>query len=228
MSDAPKKRTTRSAGIEPSKKILTAAQRKRLQVKAFRPVAIELGWLVYEWNRLHESLGEIFANIIVGDDGDGDNIRPALAAWHTLTNERAQREMLRAALNARYLLSAPKPKSHREVSWVLNKLGELAGRRNDAIHAPLALVSQFGSDENSVEIMPLYFFGNPRATSLKGRSLLEEFRWYRNHFEKLADYAESLIFAIKFSDYTWRDRPELPPRAQFVTHAAQRNKTKPK
>jgi hypothetical protein len=136
--------------------------------------------------------------------------------------------MLRAVLDARYLLSAPKPKIYREVSWVLSKLEALSGRRNDAIHAPLAFISQFGSDENSVEIMPLYFFGNPRATALKGKSLLEEFRWYRSHLEKLADYAESLIFGVKFSDYTWPDRPELTPRGQSGSHAAQRHRNKPK
>ena len=98
-------------------------QRKRAQARAFRPLAIELGWLTYEWNRLHESLGEIFANVIAGPYLDsGDMVRPPLAAWHTLTNERTERQMLRAAIKSRYLLNEPKPKIHGEISWALDKL----------------------------------------------------------------------------------------------------------
>lgn len=204
-------------------------QRKRAQARAFRPLAIELGWLTYEWNRLHESLGEIFANVIAGPYLDsGDMVRPPLAAWHTLTNERTQREMLRAAIKSRYLLNEPKPKIHGEISWVLDKLEALASKRNDAIHAPLAFTNVSDLEAEGVEILPFYFLGNPRAIGLKDKSLLEEFKWYRNHLEKLADYAESLIFAMKFSEYTWPDRPQLPPRGQSVSPVAKRRKKKSK
>lgn len=47
---------------------------KRLEAKTFQPLAIELGWIVYEWNRLHESLGEIFANVV----SEGRNEGPGL------------------------------------------------------------------------------------------------------------------------------------------------------
>lgn len=227
MSDVPPKPTTRLAKMLPPRKICTPAQRKRAQAKAFRPLAIELGWLTYEWNRLHESLGEIFANVIAAEYlNRGDMVRPPLAAWHALTNERAQRQMLSAALDSRYLLIEPKPKIHGEISWVLGKLEALAGKRNDAIHAPLAFVNVSDLEAEGVEILPFYFLGNPRATGLRDKSLLEEFKWYRNHLEGLADYAGSLIFAMKFSDYTWPDRPQLPPRGQFASRAGKRRKNK--
>jgi hypothetical protein len=229
MSDTPPKPPIGLAKILPPRKSRTPTQRKRAQAKAFRPLAIELGWLTYEWNRLHESLGEIFANVIAGQYlNRGDMVGPALAAWHTLTNERAQRLMLRAAFNSRYLPVKPKPKMHGEISWVLGKLEVLAGKRNDAIHAPLAFINVSDLEAEGVEILPFYFLGNPRATGLKDKSLLEEFKWYRNHLEKLADYAESLIFAMKFSDYTWPDRPQLPPRGLFPSRAAERRKSKSK
>jgi hypothetical protein len=194
---------------------LTLEERKQIQAKAFEPLAVELGWITYEWNRLHESLGEIFAIVIAGADADkADDVRASLAAWHSLTNERAQREMLRVAIGGRYLPGAPRPNPVDEVSWLLEKLNPVAGRRNDAIHAPMAFINRIGADEAAeVEVMPLHFFGNPRAVSLKDKSLPEEFRWYRAQLERLADYAESLIFAMKFTEYKSPARPILPPRS---------------
>jgi hypothetical protein len=36
-------------------------ERERERARVFRPLAIELGWLVYEWNRLQAAIGELFA-----------------------------------------------------------------------------------------------------------------------------------------------------------------------
>jgi hypothetical protein len=47
-----------------TKKLTTPRQRERARARAFRPLAIELGWLVYEWNRLQEAIGELFADVV--------------------------------------------------------------------------------------------------------------------------------------------------------------------
>ena len=175
-----------------------------------------MGWIAYEWNRLHEALGEVFGCVLSKDARDDFTIRPAFAAWHALTNERAQRDMLAAAIKSRSVVLMISKPPLAEIDWVLEKLNKLAGRRNDAIHAPLAFVNQVGPDELGVEILPLYFFGNQRAASLRGKALLEEFRWCRDHLERLADYSECLIFAMKFvGQYTLPEKPELPDRARF-------------
>jgi len=63
----------------PSKRSLrTPAQRRREQERQFKPLAIELGWIAYEWNRLHEALGELFA------DAMGADTYTALSAWHAV------------------------------------------------------------------------------------------------------------------------------------------------
>ena len=45
-------------------RLRTPGKRQRLRVRVFRPLAIEIGWLAYEWNRLHEAMAELFADIV--------------------------------------------------------------------------------------------------------------------------------------------------------------------
>jgi hypothetical protein len=219
------KPTTRLANIEPPRKLLTSAQRDRARVRAFRPLAIELGWLVYEWNRLQAALADLFADIVCKGDS-----RVPLAIWHTINSERDQRRMLQAAIDATYILESPKPRAHDDISWILKQLNTLAGRRNDAIHSPLVFITQLDAagQMEGVDILPMYFFGNPRAAQLKDKSLLQEFKWYRDHLGRLAHFAETLHFALVFPDFSWPDRPQLPPVGQFHSRAAKRRKNKSK
>jgi hypothetical protein len=204
---------------EPSKKLLTPAQRERARIRAFRPLAIELGWIVYEWNRLHEALGELFADLIAED-----RTRIGFAVWYATTNERTQRDMLRAAVKAvNAYAENPKPQEHAEILWLLDELNTLAGRRNTAVHSPLVLITS--SDLSQVEIMPHYFFGNPRATELRNKSLPEEFKWYRDHLSKLALFAERLHYSLVFPEFQLPERPKLPPRGHYQSRAKQRPKT---
>jgi hypothetical protein len=207
--------------VEARIKLITPKQREREKARVFRPLAIELGWIVYEWNRLHAAMGELFADVVSkGNPGLGLSI--GLSIWNSLTtNERAQRDMLRAAVDAAWPGSS-KPRDHQDISWILNKVNALAGRRNVAIHSPLVfLINQLSG---SIEISPLHFFGNPRAAELKGKSLLEEYRWYRDHLSKLADFALPLHYAIMFPEHAWPDRPELLPREQFLNRGKHRKR----
>jgi hypothetical protein len=198
-------------------------QRERARAKAFRPIAIEIGCLTYEWNRLHEALGVLFGDIVLKE-----NPSIPLAVWHSLTNERAQREMLKAAIRAAFEGHSPKPRTHDDIDWILEHLNKaLAGRRNDAIHPPLVFVHEFNIIFDFVEqirVMPNYYLGSLRARQLKDKSLLEEFRWYRDHISRLANFAEGLHCAICSQDCALPDRPDLPPRGHFANRAPKRSK----
>src|SRR6202035_2579226 len=80
----------------PKEKLRSPVQRRRLAERNFRPLALELGWLLYEWNRLHESLAEIFAAVLCPNE----SAVVALAVWHSARSDLAQREMLLAAVIA--------------------------------------------------------------------------------------------------------------------------------
>ena len=194
------------------KKLITPKQRERERARVFRPLAIEIGWVVYEWNRLQAAIGELFADVV-----SKENPRLGFSIWHSLAaNERAQREMLRAAVDAAW---PDKRRAHQDISWILTKVDALAGRRNVAIHSPLVFVNE---PSGSIDILPMYFFGNPRAAELKGKSLLEEYLWYRDHLSKLAGFAEILHYAIVFPEYAWPDRPQLLSREESRRRARRR------
>jgi hypothetical protein len=81
--------------------------------------------------------------------------------------------------------------------------------RNNAVHAPLVFVNH----ADGVELIPMYFFGNPRAVALADRDLKTDISWCRAYTRALADFAETLMFALKFyPQYTWPDRPQLQER----------------
>jgi hypothetical protein len=206
--------------VAPSPK-LTPVQRKRQGERRFKPIAIELGWIIYEWNRLHEALGECFAAIACKH-----NKPVGFAIWHSQPNDYPQRELLRAANEATYGNTVTKPRVYGEIKWILNELHGLRGKRNTAMHSPLVFVTDVMVDETTV--MPQYFHGNPHAKELAGKDLLSEYRWYRKHLSILAQFAQCFHYAIIDPNYAWPDRPKLPPRGQFRNRGRSRRKTQTK
>ena len=96
-------------------------------------------------------------------------------------NDRAQREMLRAAAKVKFSNEPhmpyvpPHPRALEDVEWLLNEIDRLADRRNDAIHSPFW--QAYRGDE--VKIEPAVNLGHPRARKLAGKDVLTEFRWYQ-------------------------------------------------
>lgn len=194
------------------------AKRKRARERAFRPYAIQIGWIACEWNRLQEALGELFSDIV-----QPDTKRIGYAIWHSTDNDRTLRNMLRETTEASKAENKVEQRPYDDITWILSQIDKLAGRRNTAIHAPFAMVSTSTSD-SGIEIVPWHHVGHPRAKELKDKSLPDEFRWYRDHLEKLGDFAEELHWAVIFPDVAWPDRPQLPSRGQFGSRTSQRRK----
>jgi hypothetical protein len=135
--------------------------------------------------------------------------------------------MLSAALAASFARETPKPRIYNDIKWILGEMQSLAGRRNNAVHAPLIFVNDM--DRKTLDIMPNYFFGNPRATELKDKNLLREFWWYKDHLARLAQFAERLHYAFTYApDFAWPDRPELPSVGHYQSPKPKRLKSSAK
>ena len=132
-------------------------------VKAkMEPYVMALGKVAHAWNYLQEALGQLFCAVTgLENDNTGQ------AIWHSVANDRAQRDMLRAAINATEdkRLNSDLPKAKDDINWPLGKANTVAEQRNNAVHGPMGL--SLGSKE--IELRPLWHYGNPRALKLVGK-----------------------------------------------------------
>jgi hypothetical protein len=164
---------------------------------------------------LHQTLGRFFAVVIGGD------AELVLAAWRSLENDRAQREMLRAtiiAANADHpkvaslLRWKQTPKAPDDLLWVLNRADALSDVRNDAIHA---LVSMHVGAE--IAIGPAFPPRGKRERKLfsnaaKGRKLLDDFAKCVQDTDALSLFVQRATLALAAPD-----RQEWPtPRPKQV------------
>jgi hypothetical protein len=115
-------------------KLDTPQQRRREQERQFKPLAQEIGWIAFEWNRLQEALAELFADAI------SDHQPIALKIWHSVRSDLTQREMLKAAAEHRSATVDAKLRPlWAAVVWLTNQASTLSQKRNDALHVPLSL-----------------------------------------------------------------------------------------
>src|SRR4051812_45544511 len=101
----------------------------------FEPYALALGRVAHSWNRLQEGLGVIFCDVT------GLSHKVGFAIWYSTTNDRAQREMLKKAVEATFDNEDERSGTLRkqDIMWLLNKVNGIAEQRNNAIHAPCSL-----------------------------------------------------------------------------------------
>lgn len=189
---------------------------------AFAPFAMEIGKLTRSWNILQENLGEIFAQIV-----NDTNHNIPLAVWYSTHNDRAQREMLRRAYASFGAINNRRhPMAKEDIKWLLDRCDSLADQRNDALHAPLMLA--ISESNKTIEVMPAYFLGNPRALKLKNKNILEELRWYRESAETLREYALSIGFYLGQDGTSWPEKPLMPTLGQTHPHRPSRRKNNSK
>jgi hypothetical protein len=200
-------------------KLHTPQQRQREQERQFKPLALKIGWIAYEWNRLQETLAELFADAM-------GNHTPAFKVWHSVRSDLTQREMLKAAAEDKMAFGAESLKRvWAEILWVTNEATALSHKRNDALHAPFFFVTH----ADKIEVLPLHFFGNQKAKKLLSKDILKEFEWYKNSLAVLADYAMILHYAVRFTgDFSLPSRPALPSLGQKASPKRSPRRNKPK
>jgi hypothetical protein len=174
------------------------------------PYFLAVGKVANEWNHLQEALGELFGVVA------GINQKMAFAIWYSTQSDRTQREMLRAALStsSEELWKHKPTHAQQDVTRLLNKADSIADQRNDAIHAPCSL----GIEGGKFEMMPQYFFGNPRAKKLQGKNLLTELEWYAHSATALMLYSRLVTASLSHAHSPWPDRPQMPTLVQNPSH----------
>lgn len=174
----------------------------------YEPYVSALGRVAQSWNALQEALAFLFSCVTEMDDSLARGI------WYSTQNDRAQREMLRAAINVRADIWDQPKRAAADLLWLINQANSVADQRNDAIHAPCSIMI----GEKGLEVTPVYFYGNPRALKLQGKNLLEEFSWCEASADVLAIYAKYAATALSpHSSEPWPEKPLMPTRGQTQT-----------
>lgn len=174
----------------------------------FEPYALELGFLVRNWNSLHDAICRLFCFLM-----DTNDWRKPLAIWHFLQNDRMQRNLLRKvapiALNER-------PEVQDSINWLLEKVDQLGNHRDDLVHTPVALQWE------PREFVPLTWLNHPRARNLTDNDLLLEIRRQKENARMLGFYAVETEIHLtgarnQNGDVVHPPLPQKPP-LQTVPH----------
>lgn len=165
-----------------------------------------IGHVVYQWNHLQERIGLIFSTIVAGRTPNLALSKILQSVWHSQQSDRNQRRMLRAAIQQNALfpwLDRIPSSAIDDLLWLLKQADELSGRRDEAIHAPIAAHSVNGEYK---ALIPLTFNGNQMALRLHGKDLLEELSLSKWRAEILSGYAIDILAALLFSDSPWPNK----------------------
>lgn len=197
----------------------------RFTGRQFEPYVKAIGQLTLAWNSLQETMAHTFEILLTGNIGqrEYDKALKVRAAWHALTSDQSQRQMLRAvSSNVTETQNRNFPKLAEDLNWVIGKVGDLAKARNAAIHSPLTIVSGKANDlarfmwpdfpDGPDQVVPVYITGNRLALRLLQRDLLAEFRWCRDSALVYRDFVAQINRALGPSEHPWPDRPSPPTR----------------
>lgn len=202
--------------------------------RAFRPIALEIGFFLREWNDLQEILLLLFHNFAGFANPSGDT-RMTQAIWHSVNNDRLQRNMLLRAAEAACLgalwVGAPKDQKFRdhlygEIKWLVERANALGQQRDDVVHSPVA--PEFG-ERSTLTYVAFALSGHPRASNLKGKKLIKEFRLCRERAKALYAYAhEWLHYGSMGFLGPLPERPEWPNHPPGLKAKSHQQGAKPK
>lgn len=186
----------------------TPMPRSEAEIKVMTPFAQAIGAMSIEWNDMCEAFGLLFSRILYPHQPFS---RTALAIWHSVINDRTQRDMLKAAAQLRTEeANRTFPRFGKDVEWVLKKANALADHRNNVVHAPLTF--ELDANLQAKTMKAADFFGHPRAIRLEGIDLVKEYDKMTSYAERLKLFARGIDAAMAFglAVHPWPNRPQLP------------------
>lgn len=186
-----------------TKKSVLRDDRLRFTAPVFRSHALALGQLALAWNGLHQMLALLFCSIM-----GGGIVNQHLAIWNAIKSDRAQRDILLAALKSDHAGFRPPGFFEGDIEWLCRYTDQVEEARNNAIHSPLWAAP----NEHRSDIRPSVGLGHARAIKLLGKDLLLEFRWCRDSAIALGAFAAQLDRALVDPLSSWPEKPQLPNR----------------
>jgi hypothetical protein len=208
-------------------KLLTASTAR----VALRPYYAEVGRLANAWNHLHHNLSSLFSVLL-----RCPNAYVGQSLWHALESDFLQRKMLASLLAADRMEGLPSiyqplitQAQADDILYVLNEIEKpLRHHRNNAIHAPLILMSGIHLDAMRSWAEAHFNTQNPRAKPLLGKDLIEEFRRCTIELERLSAYANEMWLAVNpfyHERHPWPERPPSP-QAHNTKRTSRRGKSR--
>ena len=188
----------------------TVGSHKEAQAaEAFEAYCLAVGRVAHAWNYLQQKLGQLFVFVTKTEPAI------ALSIWYSTDNDRAQRNMLNAAILATkddsWLPRLPSAKS--DLLWVVDRVNAIADLRNNAIHAPASLLTDSNGPSMKASLEG-YINGHPRARRLWGKNLLTEFDWCEKSAEALSRFIGHAAVSLNDDEWPWPERPSLPTLGQ--------------
>jgi hypothetical protein len=184
-----------------------------------------VGMVAHAWNALHEELGRLFIVVV-----KPAQTRVASAVWYSPFSDRAQRDMLLAAIDKSddLLFGKLPPSAKEDMIWALKTINKLGDMRDNAIHAPISL---YDNGSNS-EMAASFLSGHRRAKNLAGKQILVEFDWCKRYAERMTAFIQHTRHAMMLNgDALWPDRPAAsdrrPKKAILSPHLRSRREQHP-
>lgn len=194
----------------------------------FRPYGVELGYVAFSWNRLHDQLAQIFAVLFTPTNerksaSNSPFYRMAMAVWQSSNIDYSQREMLRRAINApSAVLSQGQIEA---IETVLNEIdNSLRHKRNSALHAPLMFTTAVIDDAVRTYVEPNVWTPNTNAKMLRNSvakrngpnqtfdpsDLVEELKWYGAIADALSSYVAEIGLTFDDPEHALPGKLKLP------------------
>lgn len=158
-----------------------------------------VGDVMWAWNYSHAAFSRLFAILI-----SPANLQVGFAMWHTLHNDRTQRELLWAAAQ---VVLAKNRKMLNRVEWAKRRADALSTTRNDAAHLATAFAVHLSEPQVVLDVLST---APKRVRRLENRDLNKTFITLYGDLLAMSSYVSVLGAEIAFpGHYSLPRRPKL-------------------
>jgi len=173
-----------------------------------------VGEMVWAWNELQHAFCLVFIQLVTHPANPifGREI------WNAVVNDRAQRDLLQAAVDSIY---SERARLRTKLTWAITSSNDLATYRNDLIHSPMAYLYTADGLTTSPSTLSVPFRRFLRLHSIRVTDLM---RRMRGDLLALSEFVASIFgeIAAQADDRPRRASPRRPAHAPCDCFGASR------